>query len=96
MRIRSRGAKKFATLLVGLFVVGVSNVLACELCEKNQPQVLKGVTHGVGPRGDMDYIIIWTAVVFVSITLFLSLKFLIRPNENNPDHIKNIVLNPEY
>ncbi|MEZ4945041.1 MAG: hypothetical protein R2804_05910 [Cyclobacteriaceae bacterium] len=69
------------------------NVLACELCKKNQPKVLEGITHGQGPQGDTDYLIIGVAIVIVSITLFLSLKFLIRPNESSPDHIKNIVLN---
>lgn len=68
-------------------------VLACELCKKNQPKVLEGITHGPGPQGDTDYLIISGAIVIVSITLFLSLKFLIKPNENDPDHIKNIVLN---
>ena len=94
--IRSSEVKKFITFLVVLLFSGTGHVWACELCKKNQPKVLEGVTHGVGPQGDMDYIIIWTAIVFVSITLFLSLKFLIKPNEKNPDHIKNIVLNPEY
>ncbi|MEP2670251.1 MAG: hypothetical protein ABJH04_14710 [Cyclobacteriaceae bacterium] len=69
------------------------NVLACELCKKNQPKVLEGITHGQGPQGDTDYLIIGVAIIIVSIALFLSLKFLIRPNENNPEHIKNIVLN---
>lgn len=69
------------------------SILACELCKKNQPKVLEGITHGQGPQGDTDYLIIGVAIIIVSITLFLSLKFLIRPNENNPEHIKNIVLN---
>ena len=70
----------------------MNSAWACEVCKKNQPKVLEGITHGAGPQGNLDYIIIWTAVVIVTVTLLLSLKFLIRPNENNPNHIKNIVL----
>ena len=65
---------------------------ACEVCKKNQPEILQDVTHGQGPQGQWDYIITWTAVVIVAVTLFLSIKLLIRPKEAGPDHIKNIVL----
>ncbi|GJM33337.1 MAG: hypothetical protein DHS20C18_23380 [Saprospiraceae bacterium] len=81
-------------LLSGLFLFAFSqNVLACDLCKKNQPKGLENITHGPGPSGTIDYIITWSAVIIVMVTLYLSLKFLIRPKENNPDHIKNIVLN---
>lgn len=86
--------KLFLAFLITFFVQ--ASVLACELCKKNQPKVLKGITHGTGPQGDLDYIIIAASIVIVSITLFLSLKFLIRPNENNPDHIKNIIVNRNH
>ncbi|MBX2942451.1 MAG: hypothetical protein KF860_08905 [Cyclobacteriaceae bacterium] len=82
--------KSFFVLLATVLIPG--NAFACELCKKNQPKVLEGITHGPGPQGDMDYIIIGVAIVIVGITLFLSLKFLIKPDEGNPDHIKNIVL----
>ncbi len=87
---RSTWIKLFFVFLATILIPG--NILACELCKKNQPKVLEGVTHGPGPQGDMDYIIIGVAIVIVGITLLLSLKFLIKPNENDPDHIKNIVL----
>lgn len=35
--------------------------------------------------------IVWVSVVVVAITLILTLKYLIKPGEDNPDHIKNIV-----
>ena len=69
-------------------------LLACDLCQKNQPEVLKDVTHGPGPQGQWDYVITWVAVIIVAVTLFLSIKFLVRPKENDPNHIKNIVVNP--
>jgi len=66
--------------------------LACEVCENRQPDVLKGVTHGIGPQGNIDYIITWAAIVIVGVTLFFSIKFLVKTNESKPDHIKNIVV----
>lgn len=66
---------------------------ACEVCEQNQPEPLKGITHGIGPTGTIDYIIITVAAIIVSVALFLSIKYLVKPKEKNSDHIKNIVLN---
>lgn len=65
--------------------------LACDVCEENQPKVLKGITHGTGPQGSTDYIIIWGAVIIVGVTLFLSIKYLINPKESSPDHVKHII-----
>jgi len=69
---------------------------ACELCKKNQPKGLENITHGTGPTGTLDYIITWSAIVIVSVTLFYSVKYLVKPNENNSDHIKNSILNDEF
>lgn len=74
-----------------LFFIGQNVVFACDLCKKNQPKGLENITHGAGPSGNIDYIITWSAVVLVSITLFFSVKYLVKPKENQPDHIKNIV-----
>jgi len=85
---------KSITILSALVLLaGLSPALACELCKKNQPKILENITHGTGPTGTLDYIIIWSAVVLVSITMILSIKFLAKPEETNADHIKNIVLN---
>jgi len=89
---KSKTLKRSVASFISIFLLGTNNAWACEVCKKNQPKVLEGITHGAGPQGNLDYIIIWTAVVIVTVTLLLSLKFLIRPNEDNPNHIKNIVL----
>ena len=68
---------------------------ACELCVKEQPAVLQGISHGTGPGGYLDYIIIWTAALIVGITLVLSIKYLSHPERNFPDHIKHIILEKE-
>lgn len=89
---------KKINIFVGIFLVMLSagNAFACEVCKKNQPEVLQDISHGTGAQANLDYIIIWSAVVIVSITLILSLKFLIRPNESAKEHVKNIVIQNLY
>lgn len=67
--------------------------LACEMCESQQPKILKGVAHGAGPEGNWDYLIAIIASVIVLFTLVLSIKYLVRPGEKDPNHIKNSILN---
>ncbi len=78
-------------LIIGTW--GLTPLNACELCESRQPALWRGITHGPGPDGNLDHIITWSAVVIVGITLFFSLKFLIKPKEDQAGHIKNIVIN---
>lgn len=87
---------KKVTILTLLMLVANQIMFACEVCKKNQPKGLENITHGTGPTGTLDYIITWTAVVIVSVTLFYSIKYLVKPKENNPDHIKNSILNDEF
>lgn len=79
-----------------LFITGQGLVLACDLCKKNQPKGLENITHGEGPSGNIDYIITWSAIILVVITLFFSIKYLVRPKENHPGHIKNIVWDQNF
>lgn len=76
--------------------MGTFYTFACDVCKENQPKGLENITHGAGPSGNLDLIIIWSAVVIVGFTLFFSLKYLIKPKETNPDHIKNIVRNEGF
>lgn len=66
--------------------------LACDVCESKQPKVLRGITHGSGPESDFDYAIIVFAIVVVTVTLYLSVKYLVKPNEDKIGHIKNITV----
>ena len=66
---------------------------ACPVCERNQPKLLKGITHGAGPESKWDYLIIWIVVAIVLFTLFFSIKWLIKPGEKSNDHIKRFILN---
>lgn len=88
--------KKRILLVVGLFLLGHYATFACDVCKENQPKGFENITHGAGPSGNIDFIIIWGAVIIVAFTLFYSVKYLINPKEDNPDHIKNIVKNEGF
>jgi hypothetical protein len=68
---------------------------ACPVCEKQQPDLLKGIAHGSGPQSDWDYVIVFTTVIIVAATLFYSIKWIIRPGEKEKEHIKRSILNFE-
>lgn len=67
-------------------------VVACDVCQKQQPRILKNITHGAGPQGQEDYIIIISAAIIVIVTLFLSIKYLVKPGEKSPGHVKNMII----
>lgn len=87
--------KKFLITTL-IFLIGQQFALACEVCKKNQPAGFENITHGAGPSGTIDYIIIFTASVIVLFTLYLCFKYLIKPQEKDPGHIKNIVRNEGF
>ena len=70
-------------------------VFACPVCERNKPKILQGITHGTGPDSNWDYVTVITIGIIALFTLFYSIKWLIKPNENNTDHIKYSFLNKE-
>ena len=76
-----------ATLLV------CSRSFACPACEKQQPKFLKGITHGVGPDSQWDYLIVSLSVIVVFISLFYSIKWMLKPNESMHWQIKNSIIN---
>lgn len=88
--------KKIFPIATLLFLFGQQVAMACDVCEKNQPTGFKNITHGAGPTGTVDYFIMGTAIVIVLFTLYLSFKYLIKPQEGSPDHIKNIVKNEGF
>ncbi len=75
-------------MLVGM----PARLLACDVCNRRTSEEMQGYVHGIGPQGNMDYIITWSAIIIVGFTLFFSIKFLVKPKESAPDHIKNIVV----
>lgn len=82
--------RKYLMLL--LFGFAGFSAFACSVCEKQQPKMLQGITHGTGPQSDWDYVIIWAVAIIVVATLFFSVKWLVWPGEKSPAHIKRLVL----
>ena len=82
-------------LLMLSFLLISTWTFACPVCEKQQPKVLRGVTHGAGPQSQWDYVIVWVGVVIVLLTLFYSMKWIIRPGEKSASHIKQHILNAD-
>jgi hypothetical protein len=82
----------FVTMAAAL---GYFAAAACPACERQQPAILRGITHGSSPQGNLDYIIVWVAVVIVAATLFFSVKWLLFPGEQSAGHIKRFILNDE-
>ena len=82
-------------LLAALLVTWCSG-FACEVCQKQQPKVLRGITHGAGPQSNWDYVIVIAMALIVLAALFYSIRYLIKPGEKSSDHIKRTVLTFEY
>ena len=66
--------------------------MACPVCEKNQPAILKGITHGAGPESDWDFLIIGVTVVIVIFCASLMVFQIVQPGEKNAAHIKNSIV----
>lgn len=87
-----KNIKKYLGLLL-LLICFLQSSYACEVCEKQQPKILRGITHGGGPQGNFDYIAIWIMIVITLGTLYYSIKWLIKPGEKGSSHIKRTILN---
>lgn len=80
----------FSILILILFVF---QTLACPVCERNQPHLLRRVLHGTGPDSTMDYLIVGLITLISLATLYFSIKWLIKPGEKEKNHIKRTILN---
>ncbi|RTY87989.1 hypothetical protein [Flavobacterium sp. GT3R68] len=78
--------KKILTFLA--LIAFQITLFACPVCERNQPKALRGILHGAGPDSNWDYVSIGITIVIAIFALIYSVKWLVKPNENNPSHIK--------
>ncbi len=69
-----------------------SKAHACEVCSAQQPELLRGLVHGPGPQGNLDYLIVAAALTIVLFALVWAVKCLVRPGEQDPAHIKRTIL----
>ena len=83
--------KKLIAILF-FWMISVS-VFACPVCERNKAKALQGITHGAGPASNWDYVIVFAIAIVAVLTLIYSIKWLVKPNEKNTDHIKLSILN---
>jgi len=77
------------------FTLGIANrvVFAGSGKEGELPGFLQGLLHGAGPaEHKWDYIIAGVMLIITVLTLYYSIKWLVRPGEKSPDHIKRTVL----
>lgn len=85
--------KKVTQALLAITLsVQVLDSYACTVCRSQQPKALEGIAHGVGPENNWDYVIIVFATVIVLYTLVASIRLIIRPGEQDPGHIKTLIL----
>lgn len=83
-------------IIITLLAVALySASFACEVCQKQQPKLLRGITHGAGPQSNWDYVIVVAIAVVVLVALFYSVKWLIKPGEQQAGHIKHSIISPE-
>lgn len=85
--------KKLILMIMAL--ISFAAVYACPVCERNKAKYLQGITHGSGPDSNWDLVIVAAIGLLTLFTLFYSVKWLIKPNENNPDHIKYSLFNDQ-
>ncbi len=79
--------------LLSVLIIFIAQIaIACPVCEKQQPKITQGLTHGAGPQSDWDWVIIAIITLIAVLTLIYSIKFLLKPGEKNNDHIKQSIL----
>lgn len=79
-------------LLVFLFVAIASFIGACPVCDRAQPKITMGLTHGVGPQSSWDWVAIVAMVVITLYVLVRTIFLLVKPKEGSKDHIKQSIL----
>jgi hypothetical protein len=79
-------------LVTLVFVIIIQTFSTCPVCEKQQPKITQGLTHGTGPNSNWDWVIITIFVLITLLTFFYSLKYLIKPDEKSSNHIKQSIL----
>ncbi len=80
-------------ILIILILLSGQIVFACDVCQKQQPKILKGITHGTGPQSNWDYVIVSAVAVLVVASFYYSIKLLLKPKEQSENHIKYSILN---
>ena len=83
---------KKKSLVLTLFILLYQLANACPVCDKKQPAITQGLTHGGGPQSNWDWVIIGVITAITLLTFIYSLKYLIKPGEKESNHIKHSIL----
>ncbi|MES2111454.1 MAG: hypothetical protein V4577_22040 [Bacteroidota bacterium] len=83
--------KKLIILLLLTFVR--FNAQACDACKKQQAKLLQGISHGPGPDSNWDYVIVAIMTVVTLFVLVATIKCMLKPAEQNEQHIKRMIFN---
>jgi hypothetical protein len=83
---------KAKLFLLMMAITTVQFTVACPVCEKQQPKITRGLTHGAGPQNNWDWVIIGIIAAITLLTFILSLKYLLNPGEKNGNHVKQYIL----
>jgi hypothetical protein len=86
-----KNIKKY--LMLPMLTLGALDALACDACKKQQPKFLQNIAHGRGPDSQWDYLIVAIMVAITFYVLLATIKCIIKPSEQNSQHIKRIILN---
>jgi hypothetical protein len=79
-------------LILSILSLSSVAIYACPVCDKQQPKILRGIAHGAGPDSNVDYAIVIVMSIIVLVTLFYSVKYLVKPKENEDNHIKRTII----
>ena len=79
--------------LLSVLIIFIAQIaIACPVCEKQQPKITQGLTHGAGPQSDWDWVIIAIITLITVLTLIYSIKYLLKPGRKIMNHVKQSIL----
>ena len=92
-KLKMKGLLITVSVTLGLWIAGYAPAKACDACKAQQPKFLQGITHGPGPTGNWDYIIVGIMVVITLYSVYALIKCLAKPENTEHLAIKKIILN---
>jgi len=81
------------SITLGIWIATYASAKACDACKAQQPKFLQGITHGPGPTGNWDYIIVGVMVLITLYSVYALIKCLAKPESPEHQDIKKIILN---